>query len=302
MTQRTCQFALVLLLVLVTPLSLAAQRSFDKRFDAPLQGRLVVASDTGSVTVVGHDTPEVVIHAEIDGSDTAVDRFVIAAEQDSSGVKVSGRSGGRPGWWGFSSLRAQFTVAVPRAYTVEIVTAGGGVDVREVAAAVQAVTSGGGITIRDVTGSVNARTAGGGIGAERLKGSVELRTAGGSIHANHCIGDLEAHTSGGGIRLEDIDGRVTARTSGGGIYAEVLTNRGIALATSGGGITLLLPADVRASVDASTSGGSVGSDFPFSSAETVKRAQIRGAINGGGESVRLRTSGGGIHLSPIGSS
>jgi hypothetical protein len=294
----TGKAAVVLLFILVTPASLAAHREFDKRFQTPPQGHLTVSSDTGSVTVVGQDTPEIVVHAEVSGSAAAVDRFIVAAEQDSSGVKVSGRSGGRFGW-DFSGVQARFTIAVPRAYSVEVVTAGGEIDVQNVKSGVQAVTSGGGINIRDVAGSVIARTSGGGIGVEGLRGPVELRTAGGSIHARRCTGDLEARTSGGGITLDDIDGRVTARTSGGGIHAEVLVNHGVSLTTSGGGITLLLPADVRASVDASTSGGEVGSEFPFSSTETLKRAQIRGAIHGGGEPVRLHTSGGGIHLGTL---
>jgi hypothetical protein len=47
-------------------------------------------------------------------------------------------------------------------------------------------------------------------------------------------------------------------------------------------------------VDASTSGGSVSSDFPVPS--SGNRQSLRAAINGGGPLLQLRTSGGGIHI------
>jgi hypothetical protein len=287
-----------LLFALTASVSLAAERSVDKRLDAPASGRFVLVSDTGSVAIVGSDAHEIVVHVQIEGPTAFVDHFSISTTQDSSGVTVTGRAGGWRDWL-FASTRVEYTIRVPREYPIEIATAGGPLDVRNLNAAVQAMTSGGGIVVRDVTGSVNVRTSGGGIHAAGLKGPTELRTSGGSIHVSDCAGDLDVYTSGGGIRLDHIDGRVTARTSGGGIYATVLSNHGVWLTTSGGGITLLLPQDVHASIEASTSGGGVGSELPLSSAETFKRTRIRGSINGGGDPVELHTSGGGIHVGPL---
>ena len=90
-----------------------------------------------------------------------------------------------------------------------------------------------------------------------------------------------------------------AVTSGGSIDAEVRQNRGIILKTSGGTITLLLPENVRASIDAETSGGRAQSELALSSTELAERSHLRGAINGGGEQVVLRSSGGSIHVAAL---
>ena len=277
--------------------SFAAGQSFDKRFDAPPGGRLTLETDVGSVIVVGRDTREVVIHAEMSDSD----HLQIAAEQNASGVSVTGHATQHSwfDWLLFSSTRVRFTIAVPRDYPVELKTSGGSLDVRSLTASVKGKTAGGSITVRDVTGPIDAHTSGGNIDAERINGSTQLGTSGGSIEIDDSRGDLDVHTSGGSIDLKSRDGRVKADTSGGSVHAEVRINRGVDLSTSGGSITLLLPENASASIDAKTSGGRVESELLLSSTELAEHAHLRGAINGGGEPVVLRTSGGSIHVEPL---
>jgi len=277
--------------------SAAADQTFDKRFSAPPGGHLTLQTDVGSVAILGHDSREVVIHAEMSDSD----HVQIAAEQNSSGVSVTGHVTERDwfDWFHFSSTHVRFTIDVPRDYPVEIKTSGGSIDVRNLASAVQGTTAGGSITLRNVTGQIDAHTAGGGISAERINGAAALSTSGGSIDIDASTGDLDVHTSDGSINLNSIDGRVKATTSGGSIHAEVHVNHGVYLTTAGGTITLLLPEDARASIDAGTSGGRTRSELPLSSTELAERSHLRGTINGGGEPIFLRTSGGSIHVEPL---
>jgi hypothetical protein len=286
---------------LIASVSLSAQKVFDKRFNVAPGGHLRLDADVGSVDVIGHAGHEVVVHAELDGSDAFLADLNITAEQVSSGVTVSARRTHRSwfDWFDFGEKRVHFTIDVPRDYAVELRTAGGALDVRNVNAPVHGTTAGGSIVVRDVTGPVKMHTSGGGIDAERLDGNTELGTSGGSISVADAKGDLDVDTSGGGIRLKNIDGSVRAHTSGGSVHAEIRTNRGISLSTSGGTISLLLPENVGASIDASTSGGRVSSTLPFSSTETAEPAHLRGVINGGGQQVVLHTSGGSIHLGPL---
>lgn len=272
-----------LLVIIAVPLAasaaLAAQQSFDKRFTVLPGGHLTLETDVGSVAIVGRDTHEVVIHAQMSDSD----HLQIAAEQDSSGVSVTGHVTEHHwlNWWNFSSTHVQFTIDVPRDYSVQIKTSGGSLDVRNLTASLKGRTAGGSVTIRDVTGPIDAYTSGG------------------RIDVDHSTGDLDVRTSGGSIDIKSIDGRVKAETSGGGIHAEVRGNRGVYLTTSGGTITLLLPEQVRATLDAQTSGGRTESAIPLSSTELDERSHLRGAINGGGEPIFLRTSGGSIHVAPL---
>jgi DUF4097 and DUF4098 domain-containing protein YvlB len=301
MATRTRRLAAILAATLIASVSLSAEKSFDRRFTVAPGGHLRLDADVGSVAVVGRAGHEVVIHAQMDGSDTFLGHLTITAEQASSGVTITARRADRRwfDWFDFAEGRIHFTIDVPRDYSVELRTSGGYLDVRNVDAPVRGTTSGGSIVVQDVTGSVKMHTSGGSIDAERLNGDMELGTSGGSISVADARGDLDAHTSGGGIRLKNIDASVRAATSGGSVNAELRSNRGISLSTSGGTISLLLPENVGASIDARTSGGRVSSELPLSSTETADRTHLRGVINGGGEQVVLHTSGGSIRVGPL---
>jgi hypothetical protein len=292
---------MILVATLTASTVLAAQSTYDKALDAPAGGRMTFDADVGSVSVVGTDAHQVIIHAELEGSDSALRRLHIDAEQTPTGITVTARVA-HSGWLGWldwldsGSISVRFDVQVPRKYPIDLRTSGGGIDIRDVSAPVQARTSGGGISLQDVSGSVNVHTSGGGIRAERLAGPADLSTSGGPIDVADSTGDLDLHTSGGGINIRDDDGRVDAGTSGGGISAQLRSNHGISLATSGGGITLRLPQGTGASIDAGTSGGGVTCDFPVTTTQFGASNHLQGTIGGGGPSIHLHTSGGNIHI------
>jgi hypothetical protein len=48
--------------------------------------------------------------------------------------------------------------------------------------------------------------------------------------------------------------------------------------------------------DASSSGGNVDSDLPVTVRGKIKKDSLHGTLNGGGELLRLRSSGGGITI------
>ena len=300
MAKPAARFMLILVAILSTSAALAAQRTFDKRLDAPAGGRLTFDADVGSVAVTGADVSQVVVHADLEGSDSFLNRIHISAEQTSSGVTIQLHMD-HNSWFDMlimGSNRVNFTVQVPHNYPVNLHTAGGSLDVRNLNAWVHGKTSGGGIHVQDVVGTVDVHTSGGGVSAEHLNGSATLSTSGGSIDASESTGDLDVNTSGGGIRILNDDGKIDAHTSGGSIRAELHTNDGINLETSGGSITLMLPQSAHGSIDAETSGGNVSSDLPVTTTGTVSGSHLHGTIGGGGPPIYLRTSGGSIHVSP----
>ncbi|HEY1891895.1 MAG TPA: DUF4097 family beta strand repeat-containing protein [Steroidobacteraceae bacterium] len=300
MAKSAAKVMLILAAILGTSLTLAAQRTFDKRIDAPAGGRLTFDADVGSVSVVGGDTSQVVVHADLEGSQSFLDRLHVSAEQTAAGVTISAQTD-HTGWFDWFNIgwnRVQFTIQVPRNYPVELRTSGGNLDVRNLNAWVHGKTSGGGIHLEGVAGNVNLHTSGGDISAERLSGPADLSTSGGNIDVTDSGGDLILRTSGGDIRIQDDDGKVDAHTSGGSIQAQLRTNDGINLETSGGSITLQLPQGSHASLDAETSGGDVTSNLPVTTSGTVSGDHLHGDIGGGGPSIYLRTSGGSIRIEP----
>ncbi|MSS70308.1 MAG: hypothetical protein EXS64_02340 [Candidatus Latescibacteria bacterium] len=188
-------------------------------------------------------------------------------------------------------------------------TMGGDIQVGKATGRVTVTTDGGGITIGPVGGKVTALTAGGGISIERSQSAVDARTAGGGIQVGGSGGPIRVSTSGGNIRIRDARGYIEAKTEGGSIEAElVVSDRRIdthcTLETSGGDITLTLPENLAATVQADLRiKRKVGreyriySDFPLVvKTDDPKRITGSGEINGGGYPIRLSTVNGDIYI------
>jgi hypothetical protein len=86
MATWTRTLLVILATALVASVSLSAEKAFDKRFNVAPGGHLRLDTDVGSVAVVGRAGHEVVIHAQMNGSDAFLANLNITAEQASSGA------------------------------------------------------------------------------------------------------------------------------------------------------------------------------------------------------------------------
>jgi hypothetical protein len=149
-------------------------------------------------------------------------------------------------------------------------------------------------------GLVDIRTGDGHISVRGAKGDVRLSTGDGHIEAMNLDGRLEASSGDGRI---DVDGRLDSmnlKTNDGSIDARVL--RGSRMATSwsvrsgDGAVTLRLPADFQADLDAHTGDGRITTEFPITASGKISRSDIRGKLNGGGPALTARTGDGSIQI------
>jgi Toastrack DUF4097 len=295
----TARALLTLALVFAATAAAAAERVFDRSFTVAAGGLLTVNADGANISVLGGDSSQVVVHMVARASQKELDQMKWSASQSESGVNVEMLRSERGSWfnWGSWNLDAHIEVTVPRSYRVETKTSGGSVRLESVAGPSRLRTSGGGIVAKDVKGGLEAQTSGGGIHLESVEGLIQAHTSGGSINAANVRGDIDASTSGGTVRLLGVDGKIRASSSGGGVQCELIgANRGVSASTSGGSIRLILPKDITGALDAESSGGGVHSDFPVTSTRWGEH-RLNGTINGGGETIYVRTSGGGITLS-----
>jgi len=310
----------------------AGEKRLDRTFTVSPGGKLLVDSDGGNVTVNGTEGDQVVVHILMTGSDAALERTEMSADQSSDGVSVQTRhSGGWRNWFG-ESPGATVTVTVPKNYNVDLKTSGGNLAVSQLQGDSVGTTSGGDVRVADVRGAVKMRTSGGSVHVERVGGETWLRTSGGNVVVQTADGSVDAETSGGGIRVEQIkgatiahtssgdvvarnitgdvdlqssggrilaqavDGKIRAGTSGGDVDVELIgANRGIVASTSGGSIALRMSRAIGGVLDASTTGGSVSSDLPVATNE-ASGTRLKGTINGGGPSIQARTSGGNVRI------
>jgi hypothetical protein len=145
------------------------------------------------------------------------------------------------------------------------------------------------------------RTGDGAIQIDDIKGSIRATTGDGSIEAHGIEGSLEARTGDGHMNIRGRLDALDLNTGDGSIEAEILPgshlNSGWRVHTGDGHVTLRLPADLRATLDAHTGDGSVTVDLPIAIEGTGhNKNEVRGKINGGGEILTIRTGDGSIHV------
>lgn len=258
----------------------AAEKTLDRTFTVSPGGSLVVEADGASVKVSGTDTDKVTVRMRVRGSEKELEAMTLEATQTGNNVRATmrrARSSKLFNWFSGTD-DSSIEVTVPKRYEVSVRTGGGSIE------------------LTDTTGSVKLNTSGGDVTAKDVNGTAWLRTSGGRISAEDIKGDVDANTSGGDVRLLKIDGRVKAHTSGGSVRVSLVgANRGITATTSGGDVELILPHGTAGYVTATTSGGSVTTDIPVTTT-VVKDGRLEGSLNGGGQPIEARTSGGNIKL------
>jgi DUF4097 and DUF4098 domain-containing protein YvlB len=230
--------------------------------------------------------PHAVMHAHVDAEDAPVLRGDIAGDFLSTSGTSSYRIGNVSG-------------------RVKILTHSGEIQVGSAGADADVKTLGGDIEIGPVRGHLAAQTLAGNVRAISVAGAAKVETSGGDIQIGRVDGGLEARTGGGDIVVPIVVGAVNARTAGGDVRIAVASpqlREGISLQSGGGDVNLTLPADFRGNLeltvtDADPSEISIRSDFPeISISRREGTVRGTGAVNGGGEKVRVQTTSGTIRL------
>ena len=307
----------------------ATEEQISPNFNVPPGGKLVVDVDFGSVTVTTNSVSGVTadVWRKVDRNNKAEEQkflreYPVHFARDGSTVTVRAwhpGNNGRSWWWPWSRRyhnSAKYTICVPTTFNVQLKTAGGGISVSDIIGNTASYTSGGGLHFARLHGPLDGNTSGGGIQLSDCNGALKIHTSGGGITVTGGSGALDGHTSGGpvtvknfkgdihvgtsggGITVENVIGEVEGFTSGGGISAELPSPllHVVDLSTSGGGVTVRVPANAAFDLDAATSGGGVSSELPVTVTGQIKYGHLKGPVNGGGKTVRLRSSGGSIQV------
>lgn len=259
----------------------------DKRFSVTGPPELSLATFDGAIEIRAWESPDVLVEIEKRGAtEEAVGALEVRTTQDGNRIEVEVRRPRSESFAGIGFLRsasAKLIVSVP-----------GRSDIR-------------------------ARSGDGSIRIERVSGRIDLHTGDGSIRATEVSGDLVCNTGDGAIVIERADGRLDAHTGDGGVSVSgslaglrIRTGDGSIvyradpgsrmrenweITTGDGSVTLYLPPDFAAEIDAHTGDGSIRSDLdlPASSRERNLRT-LRGRLGEGGQQLRIRTGDGSIRL------
>lgn len=306
-------------------LSAEVEKNLDQTFTVSPGGKLVIEADRGAIELAtgSENKVEVKVFRKANAATKAGAEEILAAHevtfhQDGDQVTVKAKyTKGNSGWgWSSPKLQVRFQVTVPRQFNPNLKTAGGHIEVADLAGEVRiqtagghlktgrvegtvwAKTAGGHIEIGSATGAIEARTAGGHIAVKQAGSTLRAETSGGSIKVDKALGSLDAETAGGHIEVLEARGPVTAKTSGGSIDVGLTSTpeEDCLLETAGGHIELRVPDGISANVDAKTSAGQVTCDLPVTVQGETKRSSLQGKLGDGGKLLKLRTSAGAIRI------
>jgi DUF4097 and DUF4098 domain-containing protein YvlB len=249
-----------------------------------LKGRpeVHVTTDDGSVRIDTSDRREIGARVTTRGWRLGADEVTITESQTGDRVDIEVRVPRNHWGMNFSHREIKVALDVPREADLDIRTGDGSV------------------SVQPVSGRLRIFTGDGSITAEGLRGEIRLHTGDGSIRATGLEGRLEADTGDGHM---DVRGRfdvLDLRTGDGGIEATVERGSKVSeawtLRSGDGGITLRLPDDLSADLDAHTGDGHITLDFPVTVAGSISTSTVRGKLGAGGPALRVQTGDGSIHL------
>ncbi len=193
---------------------------------------------------------------------------------------------------------------------------GGHIRAGQISGRAQLETDGGNITLKQAGSFVSVRTGGGQIDFGEVRGSVRAQTGGGGIRIITVSGPMEVESNGGSICLTRVAGAVQAATAGGTIQAWInpdATSSGgkvslpgaSQLSSGAGDIIVFLPRNLAANIDAMVENGGLSridaDPALFLNIQPMGNrgsgpVRATGALNGGGEVLKLRTTVGKIRL------
>lgn len=296
---------------LITPLALSAKivRTVEKTFAVQPGGKLTASTQGGDIIVKTADIGEVHVVARQTiraDSETEADELLkdltLEIGQSGNDVTIESQYAKRPKMWlrNWPPVWVDLEVTVPREYNLNATTSGGDIIAESIRGNVIARTSGGNLKFDRVDGELDGRTSGGDIALTEGTARAKLATSGGNIRVDRAGGPTDVSTSGGNVRLNSVAELIRARTSGGNVYAKIdgEIRSDTVLSTSGGDVTVSVGEDVAYFLDARTSGGDVeasGITIKIDSGG-IGKSHLAGAVNGGGATLKLRTSGGDINI------
>lgn len=260
----------------------------EKRFTVTAAPEVRLTTFDGSIEIRSWERPEVAIEIEKRGATReSVDALEIQSNQKGNTIELEVKRPRSEAFDGVGFHRtptASLIVSLPRRSDVK------------------ARSGDGSIKLEMVEGRIELRTGDGSIRVTDVSGELLFDTGDGSVTVDGAEGKLIAETNDGGV---SVSGRLTAvrlRSGDGSIAFRAMPGTKVLddweITTGDGGVSLYMPPDVAAELDARTGDGRISNDLNVAGAlESDKRA-LRGKLGAGGKLIRVRTGDGSIRLRP----
>jgi hypothetical protein len=264
----------------------------EKRFSTDGTPEVRLGTFDGSIEIRSSDSNQVLIEIEKRGpTREAVDALQVESNQEGSRISVEvkdPRKESLSSGFGFNmSASARLIVTVPRRSDIV------------------AKTGDGSIRLDDVNGRLELRTGDGAIRVNGGRGELRLNTGDGSITVDGAEGRLSLETGDGGVNVEGKLTAVKMHTGDGSIVYRVDSGTAMQedwdISTGDGSVSLYLPSNFSAEIDAHTGDGGIRNDLGSADLERSgdrerDRNTLRARLGDGGHRLRIQTGDGAINL------
>ncbi len=129
---------------------------------------------------------------------------------------------------------------------------------------------------------------------------LNLKGNNGGMTVSDVRDQMHFDVNNGGVHLNRVAGDVTGATVNGGIQVELAgatwDGRQLDLTTHNGGVTVAMPSNYSARLQAETGLGSISSDFPLNMQGNMRPRKLDFSVGAGGPLIHITTGNGGIKL------
>ncbi len=266
---------------------LAVPQDTDTTFAVPRDARLDLSVLRGEVVVRTWNRNEVRVVAD----HSSATRIDIA----SAGTTVRVRARSRTG-----AADVDFALTVPQSMALELTGTFLDVDVFDTQGEVRVETVQGDVTVRGGRGRVSLKSVQGDVASTGARGRIEISSANGDVTMQDGEGEVRIETLNGEVVIDRVQATSVSATT---VNGDVMYNGSFAsggrygFTTHNGDITLLMGAEVSASVSVATFNGEFESDFPVTITETSSSGKrLKFMLGRGGAQIDLNSFGGTIAL------
>ena len=273
-------------IAIATSATPARADQWSKTYQVNGRADLHVMTGDGDVVVTGTDQHQIDARVTATGWKIGPNDVQIVESQSGNSVSIEVKVP----HWGFSmfggnhkSLRVE--VSVPRELDLNV------------------RTSDGNVTALGVSGKIQFDTGDGNVTASNIKGDIRIHTGDGHIEGHNFDGSLDADTGDGNLRIDGRFDALALKTGDGSIEAQVGSGSKLAnswnLHSGDGHITLRVPSDLNAMLDAHTGDGSITLDIPIQVSGSLSHSSVRGKLNAGGPTLAISSGDGSIHIEKL---
>ena len=314
--KRSAKIAIIiagLLLVVGIYAGQAAEKAkfeakFDKVESLDKDGKVIITNFSGNVDVKSWDQAQVKINAlkvseakTLEKAKENIEKVTIEVTKTGNVLRIESKyPERRMRREDDFSVRVDYQIWIPDKASAKIKCLSGNVGVENIGGMIEGDVTSGNLTVVKAAGDVDGKCMSGTIELRDVAGAVNLKGVSGNIIAEKIKGSFEAETTSGNINVRDISEAKSVRIkilSGNINYdGQILKDGKYEMEVMSGGIELRIPAASAFDLEAETFSGHIESDFAVTMSGRISKNDLRGAVNGGGASVHLKTFSGSVRL------